>query len=210
MANIKSAKFIKSEASADNYAGFNMAEIAVVGRSNVGKSSFINMLANNKKLAKTSSTPGRTRLVNFFEFVGTDNTDTQKFMLVDLPGYGYAKASASEQNRWKDMIEGYLNKTTNLKNIILLVDIRHEPAIKDLQMFDYLFRCNINTTVVATKHDKLNKSQVHKNVVAIAKAFKIGIDNIFVTSSETKFGRDQIINRIWQFVVGGQNEDLGD
>ena len=210
MASIKSAKFIKSEADAKSYASFCMPEIAVVGRSNVGKSSFINMLANNKKLAKTSSTPGRTRLINFFEFVGTNNIDIQKFMLVDLPGYGYARASASEQNRWKDMIEGYLNKTTNLKSIILLVDIRHEPSIKDLQMFDYLFRCNIDTTVVATKHDKLSKSQVRKNVVQIAKAFKIGIDNIFVTSAETKFGREQIINRIWQFAKGETNEDLGD
>lgn len=210
MANIRSAKFIKSEADAKSYAGFSMPEIAVVGRSNVGKSSFINMLANNKKLAKTSSTPGRTRLVNFFEFLGTDGLNSQKFMLVDLPGYGYARASATEQNRWKDMIEGYLNKTANLKSIILLVDIRHEPTIKDLQMFDYLFRCNINTTVVATKCDKLSKSQVHKNVVAIAKAFKIGIDNIFVTSAETRFGRDQIIDRIWQFANGGNNEDLGD
>ena len=100
MANIKSAKFIKSEADSKSYAGFSMPEIAVVGRSNVGKSSFINMLANNKKLAKTSSTPGRTRLVNFFEFLGADGAETQKFMLVDLPGYGYAKASATEQNRW--------------------------------------------------------------------------------------------------------------
>ena len=210
MVNIKSAKFIKSEADAKNYAGFAMPEIAVVGRSNVGKSSFINMLANNKKLAKTSSTPGRTRLINFFEFVAADANINNKFMLVDLPGYGYAKASASEQNRWKDMIEGYLNKTTNLKAIILLVDIRHEPSIKDLQMFDYLFRCNINTTVVATKQDKLSKAQVRKNVVEIAKAFKIGIDNIFITSAETKFGREQIIERIWQFTQGGNNEDLGD
>ena len=210
MVNVKSAKFIKSEADCSKYAGFDMPEIAVVGRSNVGKSSFINMLANNKKLAKTSSTPGRTRLVNFFEFLLTENNNAQKFMLVDLPGYGYAKAGHSEQNRWKDMIEGYLNITQNLKSIILLVDIRHEPSIKDLQMFDYLFRCNINTTVIATKHDKLPKSQVRKNVVAIAKAFKIGIDNVFVTSSETKFGKEPILQRIWQFASGGENEDLGD
>ena len=210
MANIKSAKFIKSEADAKAYAGFSMPEIAVVGRSNVGKSSFINMLANNKKLAKTSSTPGRTRLINFFEFVGSAENQQEKFMLVDLPGYGYAKAGHAEQNRWKDMIEGYLNKTVDLKSIILLVDIRHEPSIKDLQMFDYLFRCNINTTIVATKQDKLSKSQVHKNVVMIAKAFKIGIDNIFVVSSETKFGKEKVVDRIWQFVIGGSNEDLGD
>ncbi len=209
MANIRNAKFIKSEANANNYVGFGMPEIAVVGRSNVGKSSFINMLANNKKLAKTSSTPGRTRLVNFFEFIISQENISKNFMLVDLPGYGYAKAGHAEQDRWKDMIEGYLNKTPNLKAIVLLVDIRHEPSIKDLQMFDYLFRCNINTTIVATKADKLSKTQINKNLVVIAKAFKIGIDNIFVTSAETRQGKEQITNRIWQFVQGGENENLG-
>lgn len=210
MARIKNAKFIKSEANLSGFAGFSMPEIAVVGRSNVGKSSFINMLANNKKLAKTSSTPGRTRLVNFFEFLGSDNNNDKKFMLVDLPGYGFAKASTAEQNRWKDMIEGYLDITQNLKNIILLVDIRHEPTIKDLQMFDYLFRCNINTTIVATKADKLSKSQIQKNIAQIAKSFKIGIDNIFVTSAENGYGKDKIVDRIWQFVCGGNDENLGD
>lgn len=211
MAKIKSAKFIVSRADANSYAGFNMPEIAVVGRSNVGKSSFINMLANNKKLAKTSSTPGRTRLINFFEIVATaENNREQKFMLVDLPGYGYAKAGHAEQNRWKDMIEGYFNKTTNLKSVILLVDIRHTPSIKDLQMFDYLFRCNIDTTVVATKADKISKSMVRKNIMDIAAAFKIGAGNIYVTSSETRVGKEQIIDRIWQFASGGNNESLGD
>lgn len=210
MARIKSAKFIKSEANLSGYEGFSMPEIAVVGRSNVGKSSFINMLANNKKLAKTSSTPGRTRLVNFFEFIVSNNSDNKNFMIVDLPGYGFAKASTAEQNRWKDMIEGYLNTTPNLANIILLVDIRHEPTIKDLQMFDYLFRCNINATIVATKCDKLSKSQIQKNIIQIAKTFKIGIDNIFITSAETGYGKDKIIDRIWQFINGGINENLGD
>ena len=210
MVNVKSAKFIKSESNAANYAGFSMPEIAVVGRSNVGKSSFINMLANNKKLAKTSSTPGRTRLINFFEFVAAENNNVKNFMIVDLPGYGYAKAGHAEQDRWKTMIEGYLNKTTSLKSIILLVDVRHEPSIKDLQMFDYLFRCNINTTIVATKADKLSKSQINKSVVEIAKAFKIGVDNVYVTSSETRQGKERVTERIWQFVQGDNNEDLGD
>lgn len=203
MANVKQAKFIISNANPNGYASFNMPEIAIVGRSNVGKSSFINMLANTKKLAKTSSTPGRTRLVNFFEFTVKDDKDTT-FMLVDLPGYGYAKASHDEQNRWKDMIEGYFDKTNSLKAAILLVDIRHEPTIKDLQMFDYLFKYNIATTVVATKADKLSKSQINKSKVIIAKTFKIGIDNVFVTSSETRLGKDEVLNRILQFVKGGK------
>lgn len=210
MAKIKNAKFIISNADAGGYASFNMPEIAIVGRSNVGKSSFINMLANNKKLAKTSSTPGRTRLVNFFEVcISGENNIEKKLMLVDLPGYGYAKAGHGEQNRWKDMIEGYLNKTTNLKSVILLVDIRHTPSIKDLQMFDYLFKCNIDTTVVATKADKISKSAVRKNVMDIAAALKIGAGNIYVTSSETRQGKEQIIDRIWQFVSEDNNENLG-
>lgn len=199
-----------SYADASGYAGFNMPEIAIVGRSNVGKSSFINLLADNKKLAKTSSTPGRTRLVNFFEFVAKDQNDEKKFMLVDLPGYGFAKAGHAEQNRWKDMIEGYLNKTTNLKAVILLVDIRHEPTIQDLQMFDYLFRCNIATTIVATKLDKVSRAEAARNKVSIAAKFKVGIDNVFLTSSEKKIGKEPLIDRIWQFVEGNDNENLGD
>ena len=210
MVNVKEAKFISSRADAAAYESFSLPEIAVVGRSNVGKSSFINMLANNKKLAKTSSTPGRTRLVNFFKFTVAENNNKNSFMLVDLPGYGYAKAAHDEQNRWKSMIEGYFEKTKDLKSVVLLVDIRHEPTIKDLQMFDYLFRCNIATTVVATKADKLSKSQINKSKIEIAKAFKIGINNVFVCSSETRVGKEQILERMMQFVEGGANENLGD
>lgn len=210
MTKIKSSKFVLSVADSSKYQSFNMPEIAIVGRSNVGKSSFINMLANTKKLAKTSSTPGRTRLVNFFEFVITDEENTSaNFMLVDLPGYGFAKAGHDEQNRWKNMIEGYFAKTTNLKMVVMLVDIRHEPSIKDLQMFDFLFRCNIDTTIVATKADKLSKSQIAKNITLIAKTLKVGIDNIFVTSSETRLGKEKVTERIWQFVQGGNDESLG-
>lgn len=209
MIKIKSAKFITSASNANNYQGYNMPEIAVVGRSNVGKSSFINMLANAKKLARTSSTPGRTRLINFFEFNATDGNRDENFMLVDLPGYGYARAGHDELNRWKDMIEGYFNVTRNLKAVVLLLDIRHEPSIKDLQMFDYLFRCNIDITIVATKHDKLPKSQVPKAVNQIAATLKVGKDNIYITSSETKFGKESVLNRLWQFVDGDKNESLG-
>jgi len=209
MVNVKNSKFVLSYANAAGYAGFSVPEIAVVGRSNVGKSSFINLLADNKKLAKTSSTPGRTRLVNFFDFTIRDDKNEKKFMLVDLPGYGYAKAGHSEQNRWKDMIEGYLNKTKELKAVILLVDIRHEPTMQDLQMFDYLFRCNIATTIVATKVDKVSKTEANKNKVGIAARFKVGIDNVFLSSSEKKVGKQAILDRIWQFVGGATNENLG-
>jgi GTP-binding protein len=213
MITVKSAKFVKSAVDASGFADFSMPEIAVVGRSNVGKSSFINMLAGNSKLAKTSSTPGRTRLVNYFEMQLADSTaksKTMPLMLVDLPGYGYAKASASEQNRWKDMIETYFDGAQNLKCVMLLVDIRHEPTIKDLQMFDYLFRYNISTTIIATKADKLSKNEIRKSVTAIAGAFKVGIGNILVTSSEKKLGKEVVLERMAQFAKGADNEDLGD
>ena len=202
MAKLKNAKFVTSVADANRYAGFDMPEIAVVGRSNVGKSSLINMLAGTKKLAKTSSTPGRTRLVNFFEFEIANESLAKKFMLVDLPGYGYAKANHAEQNRWKDMIESYFAKTSHLKGVLLLVDSRIEPTMNDLVMFDYLFKNNINTSIIATKADKLSKAQISRQKIAIAAKLKVGAQNIFVSSSEKSMGKDQIAERLWQFVGG--------
>lgn len=203
MAKLKNAKFITSVADASSYAGFSLPEIAIVGRSNVGKSSFINMLASSKKLAKTSSTPGRTRLVNLFEMQVEQNQNTTKFVLVDLPGYGFAKVSAEEQNRWKNMIESYFAKSKNLVGVLLLVDIRHEPSMKDLVMFDYLFKNNIATTIVATKTDKLSRAETSRNKVMIASKFKVGIENIYLSSSEKGVGKDEIASRIAQFVQGG-------
>lgn len=203
MAQIKNAKFITSVADASKYAGFSVPEIAVVGRSNVGKSSFINMLSGCKKLAKTSSIPGRTRLVNLFEMQIADQQQQSKFMLVDLPGYGYAKAGIAEQNRWKDMIESYFENSKNLVGVLLLVDIRHEPSIKDLIMFDYLFKNNIATTIVATKADKLSKAEIARNKVMISAKFKVGVQNIYITSSEKGLGKEQVAERIAQFVLGG-------
>ena len=119
MTKVKQAKFLKSESKiANNFEGFSLPEIAIVGRSNVGKSSFINGFCNNSKLAKTSSTPGRTRLVNFFEI-------DSKFVLVDLPGYGFAKAGKQEKDKWESMIDGYFQNSKNLVAVIMLVDIRH-------------------------------------------------------------------------------------
>jgi len=202
MAKLKNAKFTTSVADGKSYAGFGMPEIAVVGRSNVGKSSLINMLAGTKKLAKTSSTPGRTRLINLFEFeISTENA-SKKFVLVDLPGYGFAKAGYTEQNRWKDMIESYFNKTPHLKGVLLLVDSRIEPTMNDLIMFDYLFKNNISTTIIVTKADKLSRAEIARNKVQIAAKFKVGIENIFVSSSEKGVGKEEISNRIWQLVGG--------
>ena len=123
---IKNAVFLKSESELENYKGFDKPEILLLGRSNVGKSSFINMLANNSKLAKVSATQGKTKLVNFFLF-------NKEFILVDLPGYGYAEASKLEQQRWGKMIDTYLETSKNISNAILVVDIRHIPTDQDVQ-----------------------------------------------------------------------------
>lgn len=195
MKTIKNAVFLKSEAEFENYKGFGLPEIMLVGRSNVGKSSFINMLATNTKLAKVSATQGKTKLVNFFLF-------NKEFVLVDLPGYGYAETSKLESQRWGKMIDNYLEKSKNLSSAILLVDIRHIPTKQDIQMLEYLTFHNIPVTIVATKYDKIKKTERTKKLQDIAMTLKVGVENIYLISSETAYGRDNIVSRIYQFVDG--------
>ena len=195
MKTIKNAVFLKSESELESYKGFGLPEIILLGRSNVGKSSFINMLANNSKLAKVSATQGKTKLVNFFLF-------NREFVLVDLPGYGYAEASKLEQQRWEKMINGYLEVSKQIANAILIVDIRHVPTKQDIQMLDYLTFNNIPVTIVATKYDKIKKSERTKKLSDIATALKVGVENIYLISSETAYGKDNIVGRIYQFVDG--------
>ena len=147
---IKNAKFIKSEIDFTNYKGFDLPEIVLLGRSNVGKSSFINMISNNSKLAKVSATQGKTKMVNFFSM-------NNEFVLVDLPGYGYAETSKVEQQRWGKIIDAYLESSKDLRSAVLLVDVRHVPSKQDIQMLDYLTFNNIPVTIVATKYDKIKK-----------------------------------------------------
>lgn len=207
MTKVKSATFIKSQSKIEkDFAGFDLPEIAIVGRSNVGKSSFINALTNNGKLAKTSSTPGRTRLVNFFNI---DN----KFILVDLPGYGYAQAGKQEQSKWEGMIDGYFANSKNLVAVIMLVDIRHEPSKLDKLMIEYLYHYNIPVTIVATKLDKIKKSELARKLIDISAGLKVGKSNIYVTSALEKKGYDKVLERLEQFINnkgGDKNEDLGD
>ena len=192
---IKNAVFLKSQADSENYDGFKLPEVLLLGRSNVGKSSIINMLSNNSKLAKVSSTQGKTKLINFFLF-------NNEFVLVDLPGYGYAETSKLEQQRWGKMIDGFIEKTENLACAVLLVDIRHAPTAQDIQMLDYLTFNNIPVTIVATKYDKIKKAERMKKVADIAKALKVGVENIYLISSETAYGKDIIVERLYQFVDG--------
>lgn len=190
---IKKAEFVKSFSVNTKFEDFSLPEIAIVGRSNVGKSSIINMLARQSKLAKTSSLPGRTRLINYFKFNDT-------FILVDLPGYGFAKASKSEIDSWGKLIEDYLKNSKNLKHVLLLVDSRIPPTEKDIQMMKWLYFYNISCTVVATKCDKLSKAERAKNKTIIASTLKVGIENVIFTSAEKRIGEEELLTRIEQFV----------
>ncbi|MCR5553678.1 MAG: ribosome biogenesis GTP-binding protein YihA/YsxC [bacterium] len=197
--DIVNLKFVQSASSVSQIRN-TLSEVCLVGRSNVGKSSFINMLGRNGKLAKTSKTPGRTRLINLF------NAD-DKFMLVDLPGYGYAKATTAEQNAWAKMINDYL-AANRVKLTIMLVDVRHEPSEKDKQMIEWLYSFNDRVIIIATKVDKIKKSEREKNKLVIARALKVGASDIILSSAETGEGRNTVIDKIYQ-ILGENNEDLG-
>lgn len=158
----------------------NLPEFAFAGRSNVGKSSFINAMLNRKNLARTSSTPGKTRTINFYKV-------NDSLRLVDLPGYGYAKVAKTEKEKWAGIINRYLENRENLLETILLVDIRHEPTDLDKQMYDYIIDSGFSGIVIATKKDKIKKSQVDKHISVIAK--KLGVEhreNIIPFSSSEK------------------------
>lgn len=158
----------------------NLPEFAFAGRSNVGKSSFINAMLNRKNLARTSSTPGKTRTINFYKV-------NDSLRLVDLPGYGYAKVAKSEKEKWAGIINRYLENRENLVETILLVDIRHEPTAFDKQMYDYILDSGFSGIVIATKKDKIKRSQVDKQISLIAK--KLGVEhreNIIPFSSAKK------------------------
>ncbi len=172
----------------------NLPEIALAGRSNVGKSSLINSLINRKNLARTSSKPGKTRTINFY------NID-DKFRLVDLPGYGYAAVSKSEKDKWADIINTYLASRENLKEVVLLVDIRHEPTNEDLMMYNWIIEMGFEGYVIATKLDKIGKSRLQQYVKVIAN--KLGIEDkkkIIYYSSETKENREYIYNFIEKII----------
>lgn len=192
--NIVQAKFVTSVADHKLCRDYGIAEIAVAGKSNVGKSSVINMLCNMHRLAKTSSTPGRTRLINYF------SVNNDAYMLVDLPGYGFAKVSDAEKEKWATLIEGYLQNSKQLRCVLVLVDIRHEPSALDRQMVAYLHHYGLPFLVVATKSDKLSRAQQEKQRNILAKSLALGKDNIILTSAQTKQGREELMAAIGRFV----------
>ena len=190
MKNVQ-AKFITSVADSGKFYYDGRPLIAISGKSNVGKSSLINMLAGNKKLAKTSDTPGRTRLINYFDF--------GNFVLVDLPGYGYAKVSEKEKEKWAGLLEEFF-ATQNLTLLIALFDIRHAPTADDKQMVNYLYAKTIPFKAVATKADKISKTKVKPQRLAVASELRLGVGDIIASSAESGTGKAEIFAAIEQAI----------
>ncbi len=169
-----------------------LPEIAFAGKSNVGKSSLINGLMNRKSLARTSSQPGKTQTINFYNI-------NEQLYFVDLPGYGYAKVSESIKQKWGKMIENYLHKSKQLKAVFLLIDIRHEPSANDRNMYEWMTYHGYEPIIIATKLDKINRSQRQKHIKMIRQSLSMpGEGKIFPFSAVTKEGRDEI----WEYIEG--------
>ena len=199
---ITKAEFITSAAGKNQFLAAEKPIIAVCGRSNVGKSSFINMLAGRKKLARVSQQPGRTRLVNYFDFGA--------FILADLPGYGYARVSKQEKAKWAKMLDDFFADKGNIAHVFSLCDIRHEPTADDKTMVGYLYYNLIPFTIVATKADKLSRAQTDKSLAVIAAAYKCGKGDIIASSSVTRKGLDEILSVIERVINPPLIEEEGE
>ena len=189
---IKSAQFIKSAVKPDHYPPEGLPEIAFAGRSNVGKSSLINCLVNRKHLVKTSSTPGRTRLLNFFNI-------TDEMIFVDLPGYGYAKVPMEIRKTWGPMIEKYLTGRSTLKCVTLILDIRREPADDEHNLIEWLKYKHIPLILVLTKSDKLSKSRQKSQAIAIRESLPQVSGELICFSAKTRLGKD----KVWEAILKG-------
>lgn len=200
--HVKKAEYITSSPSYEKCPAADKPEYAFIGRSNVGKSSLINMLCHNDKLAKTSNSPGKTQMINHFEITGVSvpgGHDETKWYLVDLPGYGFAKISQSSRRRWEQMIENYLRKRENLIGVFVLIDARHTPQKLDTDFIKNLGLWQIPFTIIFTKADKETQAAVSKNI-------KLFLDSLrktqqflpqhFVTSSVKKLGKDKVLDLI--------------
>ena len=173
-----------------------MPELVFSGRSNVGKSSLLNLLTGRKSLARVSGSPGKTRTINFY------NIDS-KFRIVDLPGYGYAKVSKTTSREWGPMMEDYLQNRQNLLKVVQLVDIRHEPSAQDIQMYDYLRHYGLDGLIVATKADKVSRSQMSKCLKTIRQALDLSDEDVIVPVSALKRqGHDRLLLEIEKILEG--------
>jgi GTP-binding protein len=201
---IKQAEFITSAAKAEQFIVPQKPMIAICGKSNVGKSSLINMLANRKNLAKTSATPGRTRLVNYFDF--------GEFILADLPGYGYAEVSKAEQEKWAKTLDDFFKKGTgDISHVLVLIDIRHGATEDDMQLIQMLNYYILPFTVVFTKADKLSRMKAGEHAKKIADSMGLTKLNTVTTSSEKRTGREELLEKIENIIalakVGTKEKD---
>jgi GTP-binding protein len=197
--NIKSAAFLQSNTKIDKLPAANKPEYAFIGRSNVGKSSLINMLTNRKRLAKTSSTPGKTITINHFLI-------NENWYLVDLPGYGFAQRSKKDREAWKIMLDNYIKNRKNLVSMFVLVDSRIEPQKIDLEFINHLGELQMPFSIIFTKVDKIKDIELQRNLQAykekLAEEWE-EMPNIFITSSEKEVGKDDVLN-----YIDGLNEQL--
>ena len=182
---IRSAKFVGSAVTPEQYPPADLPEVAFAGRSNVGKSSLINKILNRKKLVRTSKTPGRTQLLNFFEI-------NELYRFVDLPGYGYAKVPAEVQKRWRPMVETYLTSRLNMRGMVLLLDIRREPSREDLNLWHWLQKMSIKVLTVITKVDKLSRNKRNKQIAAIARSLGRKKEEMLEFSAMTGEGKEEL------------------
>jgi GTP-binding protein len=207
--HIKKAQYLISSPGYEKCPPPDRPEYAFIGRSNVGKSSLINMLTNNDKLAKTSNSPGKTQMINHFEITSVARAgdfDETKWYLVDLPGYGFAKISLSSRRRWEQMIENYLRKRENLVNVFVLIDARHSPQKLDLDFIKNLGLWQIPFTLIFTKADKEKQAVVSKNVKSFLESLRKTqqfLPQHFVSSSLKKLGKNKILDLIEE-----KNDDL--
>lgn len=179
----------------------NMPEIAFAGKSNVGKSSLINALMNRKSLARTSAQPGKTQTINFYNI-------NDELYFVDLPGYGYAKVSRQEKEKWGQMVERYLHQSKVLKAVFLLIDIRHDPSANDKIMYEWILSNGFHPVIIATKADKINRSQLQKQIKVVRQGLGVDKDTVVIPfSAQTKQGRDEIYELIDSMTGQPEGED---
>lgn len=198
---ITSSDIVISAVSKAQYPEGDLPEIALAGRSNVGKSSFINKMLNRKNLARTSSKPGKTQTLNFYII-------NESFYFVDVPGYGYARVSKSERAAWGKMIEGYLMGRPQLKCVISIVDLRHPPTSDDVLMYDFLKAYDIPVIIIATKADKIPKGKWNKHIKIVKETLDVQKgDPVIAFSSETGLGKDEAWKEIQKFLYDGEKDE---
>ena len=196
--NLQKAEFVRSAAKAADFPRDRLPQVAFAGRSNVGKSSVINRLLNRKNFARVGAAPGKTTHINYFLIDGA-------FYLVDLPGYGYAKVSEEVKAKWGKMVERYLRQSRQLKAVFLLIDIRHEPSANDRQMYDWIISQGYHPIIIATKLDKLKRSQVPSALKTVREGLKAGKETIILPfSALTKQGREEIYEVIDRLIEPGE------